>query len=88
MKLRSLAVAVVAGVALTACGATAPPAGELAVEVIDTLEVGEDVKQCMRDEVAEFGESTLEEMAKLASEGDSRGVEGMEECQAALAGCM
>ena len=88
MKVRSLAAAVLAGVALAACSATAPPAAELAVEVIDTLEVDEDVKQCMRDEVAEFGESTLDEMAKLASEGDSRGVEGMDEFQAALAGCM
>ncbi len=88
MKVRSLAVAVLAGAALTACGATAPPAAELAIEVIDTLEVDEDVKQCMRDEVAEFGEATLDEIAKLASEGDSRGLEGMEEFQAALAGCM
>lgn len=88
MKYRSLAVAALAGAALTACSASPPPAGELAIEVIDTLDVPEDVKQCMRDEVAEFGEATLDEMAGLAADGDSRGLERMEEFQAALASCM
>lgn len=87
-RARLLVAAAVGGVALTACSTSPPPASELAIEVIDTLDVSEDVKQCMRDEVADFGDEALQEMADLAANGDTRGVAGMEEFEAALAGCM
>lgn len=40
--------------ALAACGNPAPPAKELAVEMIDTLNESENVKACMRQRVEEF----------------------------------
>lgn len=39
---------------LSACGASAPPAEELAIEMVDTLDVSDAVKDCMRDEIAGF----------------------------------
>lgn len=58
---------------LSACGASAPPARELATEMVDTLDVSDAVKDCMRDEVAEFsvgGEgqafSSLDDVADTA----------------------
>ena len=51
-----LPLAVVALSVLTACGASAPPAKELADELIDTLtELPPEVRNCMHDKVANFG---------------------------------
>ena len=70
---------------LTACGASAPPAKELADELIDTMEFGldpetqaaeiESIRGCMHDEVADFG----------LSESDAQGFEDFDDVAAKAA---
>jgi hypothetical protein len=93
---RSIHVTVVAALSLavlTACGASAPPAEELAIEVIETLDVSEPVKQCMREAVVDFeidpnaGFSDFDDLAAKAAEEQPQAVALMEEFEAALAAC-
>ena len=92
---RSILVAASFAVVLSACGASAPPARELALEMVDTLEVSEDVKSCMRDEVENFrlseedaqGFSDLDDVASKAADGQERAIQILADFEAALAGC-
>ncbi len=80
-------------VVLTACGASAPPGKELAVELIDTLDVSEPVKECMREAVADFevdpssGFSDFDDLAAKAADEQPQAVALMDEFEAALAAC-
>jgi hypothetical protein len=102
---RSLvAAAVVSLSVLTACGASAPPGKELAVELIDTMEFGldpesdadeiESIRTCMRAEVENFaidpqdGFSSFDDVAERAADEQPRAVEIMGEFADALAGCV
>ena len=90
-----LPLAVVALSALTACGASAPPAKELADEVIETLDVTDAVKACMHAEVADFGlteeQATgfkdFDDVAMKADGGNELALAIMADFQAALASC-
>ena len=80
---------------LTACGASAPPARELADELIDTLEVSDEVKACMHDAVAEFslgeedaqGFDDLDDVAAKAADGQERALQIMDDFERSLAAC-
>lgn len=80
---------------LTACGASAPPAKELADEMIDTLDVSDSVKACMHAEVADFslteeqaqGFEDLDDVADKAAGGNELALGIMEDFQTALASC-
>ena len=80
---------------LTACGASAPPARELADELIDTLEVSDEVKECMHDAVADFGLSEedaqgfedLDDVASKAADGQERALQIMADFERSLAAC-
>jgi hypothetical protein len=85
---------------LTACGAAAPPARELADEMIDTLEVdgvpvSDEIKECMHRKVDEFAlteaESTgfenLDDVANKADEGNEQAKLIMARFEAELASC-
>ena len=78
---------------LTACGASAPPGKELADEMIDTLEVSDAVKACMRSAVEDFqidpdaGFESFDDMAEKAADGQPQAVAVMAEFEAALAAC-
>ena len=95
MNRRLVATAVVSLSVLTACGASAPPARELANELVDTLDVSDDVKDCMHDEVDNFrlsdedalGFSDLDDVATKADQGNERAIQIMNDFQAALASC-
>jgi hypothetical protein len=93
-----------AGVALiavlTACGASAPPAKELADEIIDTLEVdgvpvSDEVKACMHRQVADFGLTdeeaqgfeNLDDVAQKADEGNEQAKLIMQRFEDSLASC-
>ncbi len=90
-----LAVAALSLGFLTACGTSPPPARELADEMIETLDVSDDVKACMHDEVASFrlsdedaqGFADLDDVANKAAEGQERAIQIMNDFQAALASC-
>lgn len=80
--------------ALAACGASAPPANELAIEVIDSLDgVSEAEKACMRAEVDKYEGEELDEFAALADEyargktTDTSGAVEIDAFEAALAAC-
>ena len=80
---------------MAACGDPAPPASELAVEMIDTLEVSDDVKACMRQAVDDFSLTTeeatgfedLDDVAAKADGGNELARRVMERFEAALAAC-
>lgn len=105
MSRRSLAAVVAASLSvLTACGASAPPGKELAVELIDTMDFGldpetqadeiESIRDCMRTAVADFeidpqeGFSSFDDVAEKAADDQPRAVELMGEFEAALAECV
>jgi hypothetical protein len=80
---------------LSACGASAPPARELADEMIDTLDVDDDVKDCMHQQVEDFrlsdedaqGFNDLDDVAAKAAEGQERAIQIMDDFENALASC-
>ncbi len=87
-------------VVLSACSASAPPAEELANEIIDTLEVdgvpvSDEVKACMHKEVDDFalteqeaqGFSNLSDVAKKADAGNEQAKQIMQRFEDALASC-
>jgi hypothetical protein len=94
-----LAVLALTGV-LTACGASAPPAKELANEIIDTLEedgvpLSNAVKDCMHKQVDEFqltpeeaqGFENLDDVATKAEEGNEQAKLIMLRFEQSLASC-
>ncbi len=80
---------------LTACGTSAPPAKELANEMVDTLDVTDEVKACMHQEIADFalteqqalGFTDLDDVATKADEGNEQAIQIMDDFEAALASC-
>lgn len=94
MNRRLVAVAVAITV-LSACGASAPPAKELADEMIDTLEVSDEVKACMHAEVEDFsltaeeatGFEDFDDVAAKADGGNEMALRIMDRFEAELASC-
>lgn len=90
-----LAAAVASLTVLTACGASPPPAQELALEAIDTLDVDETVKACMRAEVEGFsltdeqaqGFKDLDDVAAKAAGGNELAQNIIADFEAALTAC-
>ena len=90
-----LPLAVVAVSVLTACGASAPPAKELANELIDTLDVSDEVKDCMHTKVDDFsltedqaqGFEDFDDVATKASGGNELALGILDDFEAALASC-
>ena len=80
---------------LTACSASAPPAKELADEMIDTLNVSDDVKACMHTAVAEFslteeqaqGFTDFDDVATKADGGNELALRILADFEASLAAC-
>ena len=80
---------------LTACGASAPPGKELANELIDTLEVSDEVKDCMHEAVTDFGLSeedaqgfdSFDDVAAKAADGQERAIQIMADFERSLAAC-
>ena len=95
MKRRLAPLAVAAVAVLSACGSSAPPAKELADELIDTLEVSDEVKACMHREVEEFqlteeqafGFTDFDDVASKAAGGNELAKAIMDDFEAALASC-
>lgn len=95
MNRRLTVLAVVSAVVLSACGQSAPPARELAIEMVDTLDVSDAVKDCMKAEIADFslsdedaqGFSDLDDVATKAAEGNERAVQILADLEAALTAC-
>jgi hypothetical protein len=97
VKLRRASVLVLAAgtLVLTACGDLAPPAKELADEMIDTLDVPDSVKACMKDRVEGFelteqeaqGFTDFDDVAAKAAEGQEQAKQIMQRFQGSLAAC-
>jgi hypothetical protein len=97
---RSLLAAAGVALVLTACGAAAPPAKELADEMIDTLEqngvpLSDEVKDCMHEAVADFqltpdeaqGFDDLDDVAAKAADGQAQAIQIMDRFESELAAC-
>ncbi len=92
MNRRSLvAVVALAVTGLTACGASAPPAKELAVEVVDSMLadglITDAAAECMRDRIAEYDGETLDDIAERADSQNADALEDLAQFQADLADC-
>jgi predicted NBD/HSP70 family sugar kinase len=102
VKLRRSSVLLLAAgtLVLTACGNLAPPAKELADEMVDTLRVDgqplpDSVKACMKDEIAGFelteseatGFNDFDDVAAKAAEGQEQAKQILQRFQDALAAC-
>lgn len=80
---------------LTACGNLAPPAKELADEMVDTLDVPDSVKACMKDEIAGFelteseatGFTDFDDVATKAADGQEQAKQIMQRFEDTLAAC-
>lgn len=66
---RVLAAVAVAVLGLTACVST-PSAKRVALDVVETLDVSDSVKACMRDVIDEYDADELEDIAEAAADGD------------------
>lgn len=81
-----------AAVVLAACGTSAPPAKELAVEVIDSMELRGEISEaaaaCMRDKVEAYTGKQLDEIAERADAGNTEALAELDTFQADLAACM
>lgn len=90
-----LPLAVVGVSLLTACGASAPPAKELANEMVETLDVDQSVKDCMHDKIANFslteeqaqGFEDFDEVAAKAAGNNELAIGILAQFEAALASC-
>jgi polyhydroxyalkanoate synthesis regulator phasin len=84
---------------LSACGASAPPARELATEIVDTMvergDITESEAACMRQEVEDFslteqqaqGFSDFDDVAAKAADDNELALQIIGDFQAALASC-
>ena len=84
---------------LSACGASSPPAEELALEMVDAMveqgDVTEAVGDCMRAEIEDFGLteeqaqgfSDFDDVASKAAGGNELALQIMGDFQSALASC-
>jgi hypothetical protein len=86
--LRAALVAVVAIAGLAACTST-PSARRVALDVIETLDADESVKECMRGKVEAYSQDELQAIADGAAESppDAAQVEALEQFEADLAEC-
>jgi hypothetical protein len=84
--LRAVAVALVALVGLSACAST-PSAKRIALDSVETLDVAEPVKVCMRDAIEEYDQEQLQQIAELADAGNSEGIAELARFEASLRSC-
>ena len=100
MSRRSILAVVAASVTvLSACGASAPPAKELAAEMVDTMvdrgDITDGEADCMRQEIVDFslteeqltGFSDFDDVAQKAAGGNELALGILADFEAALAGC-
>ena len=95
MNLRrsTLVAIVVSSGILTACGTSPPPADEFLNEMIDTLDVGDEVKACMHQKADAFtipvaaNFDNLDDVATAADEGNTAAIAVLDELENSLASC-
>ena len=90
MKLRSFAIAslaLVGAFGVAGCQ-NAPSAERVALEVVETLDVDEAVKACMRDKIEnDYTTEELEEIGEAAAEEQAQGLEALQRFEDDLASC-
>ncbi len=94
-----IALAAASVTVLSACGASAPPAKELATEMVDSMVerdgISEEVAACMRQEIEDFslteeqaqGFSDFDDVAAKADGGNELALQILGDFQDALAAC-
>jgi hypothetical protein len=83
---RFLVVALAAAPLLAACTST-PSAARVAKDVVETLPVSDDVKDCMFEVIDGADSDDLQNWADGAAEGDAADTESLAEFEAELADC-
>ena len=94
-----IALAAASVTVLSACGASAPPAKELATEMVDSMVerdgLSEEAAACMRQEIEDFslteeqaqGFSDFDDVAAKAAGGNELALQVLADFQEALAAC-
>jgi hypothetical protein len=83
---RPVLLALVALVGLSACAST-PSARRVALDVVESLDVPDDVKECMRDSIEAYDQDELQDIAEQADAGLAEGTAAMSRFEADLAAC-
>ena len=86
MRRSVVAVLVVVVGSLSAC-TSIPSAQRVALDAVETLDVDESVKQCMRDIINDYTEDDLQEIGDLAVEGNADAVTQLGFFEGRLAAC-
>lgn len=92
---RTLALAALSLGLLAGCAASSPPGKELAVEMIGTLDVSDQVKECMIGRVDDFaltedeaiGFEDFDDVAAKAADGNEQALQILARFEADLAAC-
>lgn len=71
---------------MSAC-TSIPSAQRVALDAVETLDVDESVKQCMRDIINDYTEDELQEIGDLAVEGNADAVTQLGFFEGRLAAC-
>lgn len=79
-----LALSVVLG--MSACTST-PSAHRIALDVVETLDLDENIKACMREAIEAYDPEDLQEISELADAGNSDGVANLARFEAGLRSC-
>lgn len=71
---------------LSAC-ASEPSAQRIALDVVETLDLDETIKNCMRTAIESYEPEELQRIADLAQAGNSDGIADMARFEASLRSC-
>jgi hypothetical protein len=81
-----IAVALSVALGASACAST-PSAYRIALDVVETLDLDENVKTCMREAIEAYEPDDLQKIAELADAGNSDGIADLARFEASLRSC-
>lgn len=73
-------------VTLSAC-ASVPSAQRIALDVVETLDLDESIKNCMRTAIESYEVDDLQRIAELAEAGNADGIADLARFEASLRSC-
>jgi hypothetical protein len=71
---------------LSACAST-PSAYRIALDVVETLDLDENVKTCMREAIEAYDPDDLQQITELADAGNPDGIADLARFEASLRSC-
>jgi hypothetical protein len=81
-----IVVALSLALGLSACAST-PSAYRIALDVVETLDLDENVKTCMREAIEAYEPDDLQQITELADAGNPDGIADLARFEASLRSC-